>query len=150
VSQVIVKSPCVGVCSTGIGDAVCRGCKRYCHEIIGWNSYSGGERQAILKRLDSLLVQVVKSKIIITNENYLRSQIEHQCIRFDPGANPYCWVFGLLKAGAGQISNLKEFGCKVLPEYSKYRLTELRDSIDEDFYVLSTVHYQRYFQQQPH
>ncbi|HMW48455.1 MAG TPA: DUF1289 domain-containing protein, partial [Cellvibrionaceae bacterium] len=23
-----VRTPCIGVCSTGIGDVVCRGCKR--------------------------------------------------------------------------------------------------------------------------
>ena len=35
-----VKTPCIGVCSTGIGDSVCRGCKRFSHEVIDWNSYS--------------------------------------------------------------------------------------------------------------
>jgi predicted Fe-S protein YdhL (DUF1289 family) len=33
-------TPCIGVCSTGIGDVVCRGCKRYAQEVIHWNGYS--------------------------------------------------------------------------------------------------------------
>ncbi|MEC7008614.1 MAG: DUF1289 domain-containing protein, partial [Pseudomonadota bacterium] len=32
-----IKTPCIGVCSTGIGDSVCRGCKRFSHEVIHWN-----------------------------------------------------------------------------------------------------------------
>ena len=35
-----IRTPCIGVCSTGIGDAVCRGCKRFTHEVIDWNGYS--------------------------------------------------------------------------------------------------------------
>ena len=43
-----VKTPCIGVCSTGIGDAVCRGCKRFSHEVIHWNSYSQDHKRAIV------------------------------------------------------------------------------------------------------
>ncbi|MDC1160500.1 DUF1289 domain-containing protein, partial [Luminiphilus sp.] len=24
-----IRTPCIGVCSTGVGDVVCRGCKRF-------------------------------------------------------------------------------------------------------------------------
>ncbi|MEM9624509.1 MAG: DUF1289 domain-containing protein, partial [Pseudomonadota bacterium] len=33
------RTPCVGICSTTYGDLVCRGCKRFAHEIVQWNAY---------------------------------------------------------------------------------------------------------------
>ncbi len=144
-----VKSPCIGVCSTGIGDSVCRGCKRYCHEIIHWNAYSGDEKRAILERVDVLLSQVVKAKLTIEDEDLLKRQMSLQKIRHDSSSQPYSWVFELLKVGASQIEDLRDFGCSVLPEFASMSMSDLRDSIDEDFYVLSSVHYQRYFEVNP-
>lgn len=37
-----IKTPCVGLCSTVYGDLVCRGCKRFHHEVIHWNGYKIG------------------------------------------------------------------------------------------------------------
>lgn len=141
-----VKSPCIGVCSTGIGDSVCRGCKRFSHEIIYWNSYDEAEKRAIQNRLDALLTQVVEAKLTIIDSDLLRKQLIHQKIRFDVFSSPYTWVFELLRAGAKQIESLECFGCSVLPSFSTLSATELKDDIDSDFYVLSTVHYERYFQ----
>ncbi|WP_226704400.1 DUF1289 domain-containing protein [Microbulbifer elongatus] len=47
-----VRTPCIGVCSTGIGDNVCRGCKRFAHEVIDWNAYSEEQRRIIAERRD--------------------------------------------------------------------------------------------------
>ncbi len=140
-----VKSPCIGVCSTGIGDSVCRGCKRFTHEVIHWNAYSERERAAIQSRLETLLEQVVSSKLLIVNEQLLREQIKIQKIRHNPLASAHCLAFDLLKAGANQISSLKDFGVRVLPGADDSDLPALRDSIDQDFFVLSSVHYERYF-----
>lgn len=35
-----MKSPCIGVCSTGLGDDVCRGCERTLGEIREWGGMS--------------------------------------------------------------------------------------------------------------
>ncbi len=140
-----VKSPCIGVCSTGIGDTVCRGCKRYAHEIICWNGYSTIEKRAILGRLDSLLSQVVQAKLEITNTALLETQLQQQKIHYNTASQPYSWVFDLLKAGASQINNLEDFGCVLKPEFATMTMVALRDSIDADFYILSSVHYERYF-----
>ena len=47
-----IKTPCVGLCSTVYGDLVCRGCKRYHHEVIQWNGYNAEEKQAVWLRLE--------------------------------------------------------------------------------------------------
>lgn len=140
-----VKTPCIGVCSTGIGDSVCRGCKRFAHEVIDWNAYNHEQRAAIDVRLQTLLRQVVEAKIRVVNEPLLRQQIEHQRIRYNPDHNSYCWVFDLLKAGASQIDDLGRFGCELNAEWRGRSLRELKSAIDADFFTLSCAHYDRYF-----
>ena len=58
-----VKTPCVGVCSTVFGDQVCRGCKRFHHELIEWNGYTDIQKETVWNRLESLKVLIMKSKI---------------------------------------------------------------------------------------
>ncbi len=139
-----VKTPCVGVCSTGIGDSVCRGCKRFAHEVIDWNAYDQEQRYIIVKRLEMFLTQVVAARFEILDESALRQQIQHQQIRFNEDRNPYCWIFDLLKAGASQIAQPAHYGLRVRPEWEGYTLPELRDQIDHDYYELSCAHYERY------
>ena len=61
----MVKTPCIGICSTGIGDSVCRGCKRFAHEVIHWNSYTQDQQQLIINRIDHFMQQIVSNKIDI-------------------------------------------------------------------------------------
>lgn len=46
-------SPCIGYCSTALGDAVCLGCGRTQQEVDGWVSMSEDEKQAVWKRLEA-------------------------------------------------------------------------------------------------
>lgn len=45
-------SPCIGLCSTTYGDAVCRGCKRTAEEVRDWNSYDDERKININRRLE--------------------------------------------------------------------------------------------------
>jgi uncharacterized protein len=139
-----VKTPCVGICSTGIGDSVCRGCKRFGHEVIDWNAYSHEQRVIIAERLESFLAQVVENMIQVVDEKLLLTQIKHQQIQFKPEQKPACWVFDLLRAGASQIPDLKTYGLALQPAWRDTPLTEIRDHIDQDFYALSCAYYERY------
>ena len=69
-----VKTPCVGVCSTVFGDEVCRGCKRFQHEVIEWNGYTDFEKEIVWNRLESLKVLIMKSKIFIEDEILLKTK----------------------------------------------------------------------------
>ncbi|MGH1470257.1 MAG: DUF1289 domain-containing protein [Cellvibrionaceae bacterium] len=138
------RTPCIGVCSTGIGDDVCRGCKRFEKEVIGWNGYTDIERQAVLDRLDSLLIQTMKSKFLIADVEKLNAQIRYQQIQFDDTKDPYCWLFQLLRYGAGQIDQLDNFGVVLNLEYHGRSLPELKAMIDQEFYDISCAYHQRY------
>lgn len=139
-----VPTPCIGICSTGIGDAVCRGCKRYAHEVIHWNSYSDEQKRLINRRLDLLLCQIVSAKLRIFNVALLERQLGEQRIRFARHRDPHVWVFELLRAGASQIDDCRQYGFCLEPPHQGRDLIALRDEIDREFFALSEAHFQRY------
>jgi len=134
------------VCSTGIGGEICRGCKRFIHEIAGWNSYDDTQKSHVINRISVLLVQVVKNRIFIRDVSKLEAGLKMYGIRYQPSADPHAWVLDLLKAGANQLENLSAFGCEVKGKSRAMSLPELRDVIDEEFYTLSEAHHERYFE----
>ena len=69
-----IKTPCVGLCSTVYGDVVCRGCKRFHHEVVNWNAYAEQEKLAVWRRLEILLAQVMMAKLEIFDAVLLRQQ----------------------------------------------------------------------------
>ena len=139
-----VKTPCIGVCSTGIGDAVCRGCKRFSHEVIHWNSYSPEQKRIIDQRLAGFLSQCVSNKLQVIDKALLKWQLQVQNLRYVEHHDEYCWVFSLLKAGAGQIEDSRDFGFEVDLPYRQLSLAEVREQIDAEFLILSQAHYDRY------
>lgn len=139
-----VKTPCIGVCSTGIGDSVCRGCKRFSHEVIHWNSYTQEQKRIIDRRLSGFLSQCVSNKLRVTDRALLQWQLDVQNVRHMEHHDEYCWVFSLLRAGAGQIDNPLDFGFEVDIAFRDLPLGELAKQIDAEFLVLSQAHYDRY------
>lgn len=140
-----VPTPCIGVCSTGIGDVVCRGCKRFAHEVIHWNTYSDSEKQLIDARLDEFLSQVVGNKVQLFDVLLLERQLQALQIRYATHKHPHVWIFQLLRAGASQINDCTAFGFALQSGFAAMPLTDLRDQIDREFFVLSEAYYQRYF-----
>ena len=139
-----VKTPCVGVCSTVFGDQVCRGCKRFHHEVIEWNGYTDIQKETVWNRLESLKVLIMKSKIFIENQVLLQSKLDSLKISYYDKVDPYCWVFDLIKQASQSINDLSEFGLKPLFE-PDVELVELKRLIEEELFTLSDAHYQRYF-----
>ena len=146
-----IETPCIGVCSTGIGDEVCRGCKRYAREVIDWNAYSDDERGSILNRIDSLLDQIVLSRVTVIDEKKLDEFILRHDIRQGTSDGTGTKIFRILKAGGSQIMRPSSFGCALIHTDESLNKIELRfsdlcDEIDRDYYQLSVAHFERYFQ----
>lgn len=139
-----IKTPCIGLCSTVFGDTVCRGCKRFHHEVINWNGYSDEEKQSVWLRLEMLLVQVMTAKLEVFDETLLLKQLEQRQIRFVPQQSAYCWAYQLLARGARVITQLEAYGIVLLPEFRDWQLPDLRDAIDREFFLLSEAHFERY------
>ena len=139
-----IKTPCVGLCSTVYGDLVCRGCKRFHHEVVNWNLYGDEQKHAVWRRLEILLVQVMAAKLEVYDPARLRQQLEQRSIRFAPEQSPYCWAYQLIARGARLINQLDAYGMVLLPEFRDWTLPALRDAINREFFLLSEAHYQRY------
>ncbi|MCL7462670.1 DUF1289 domain-containing protein [Pseudomonas sp. NW5] len=142
-STQLIKTPCVGLCSTVYGDLVCRGCKRFMHEVVDWNLYDEERKGAVWRRLELLLVQVVSAKLEVVDAALLRQQLQQRQIRFVEGQSPYCWAYQLIARGARHIRRIEAYGIVLLPEFRSSGLPELRDAIDREYFLLSEAQYQR-------
>ncbi|MCU1728608.1 DUF1289 domain-containing protein [Pseudomonas sp. 7P_10.2_Bac1] len=146
-SKHTIKTPCIGLCSTVFGDLICRGCKRFNHEIIQWNGYSDNEKNSIWLRLETLLTHVMQSKIDIFDPALLCQQLENRKIRYFPNQSAYCWAYQLLLKGAENIMKINAYGIELRPDVMNIKLPELRKHIDREFFELSQAHYQYYLAQ---
>ena len=138
------RTPCRGICSTGIDGMVCRGCKRFAHEVIAWNTYSVEQQNSVIARLNQLTARTMKTRCRILDLDLLLSRVREYRIRFDETADPYCWLYELLRAGAGQIREPRRFGFEALPEYQSIPLATVFDEAEQALLALSDAHYERY------
>jgi len=53
-------SPCIGVCTTVVGDEICRGCGRKAQEVIDWNRMSTEARKVVA---DRLMIESIRRQI---------------------------------------------------------------------------------------
>lgn len=135
-------TPCVGICSTTYGDTVCRGCRRYLHEVIDWNRYGEDEKRAIWRRLDSLQAQILPNHFLIAAADRLRAQLRHYRIPHRAEADDWGCLYALLKATARQAPDLAEFGVIRL-DRSRKTLEQLRDQINGELHTLAAAYYER-------
>ncbi len=145
-----VKTPCIGICSTtSLGDTVCRGCKRYAFEVIQWNSYDAQAKQAVLKRSEKLIVQILENKFRIFSVPNLKLALDQTSIPYDESLSPYTWLHNLLKKNHQQIGDLKHFGTYALPDYAQYSVAELAEMVEEELILLCEAHLDRYYADAP-
>lgn len=139
-----IRTPCVGICSTVFGDHVCRGCKRFLHEIIDWNSYSEAQKRAVDQRLESLLSRVVEAKLQLLDEALLYRRLEALRLRVPAYRGWQSAALELLRAASRQIDDLREFGLAPMGEYRGQSPVALREDIDREFFLLSESYHARY------
>ena len=89
--------PCVGRCSTVYGDAVCRGCKRFSHEVIHWNQYTNAQKEQVWRRIGSLVCQVLPRWVTIERLNTLSRYLDENGLRYPKHLSPYSWALVCLE-----------------------------------------------------
>ena len=140
--SVRTRTPCVGMCSTTYGDDGCRGCKRFIHEVINWNSFKPEEKEAVWKRLEHLKTLIMESKVIINNENLMESKILEFQLKINKDLNPLSKVFEIVKLTITSFKDLKDFG---VDHNKDGRLISLKEELESELYELSKAHFDRYF-----
>ena len=104
------STPCLGICSTTYGDNVCKGCKRFVHEVINWNKYAIPEKELVNSRLESFKLTVLKDRFSVSNAVLLATRLNDQGINFNDSLDPMTWIFDLLRAAGSQDLDLNQFG----------------------------------------
>ena len=142
-SSARTRTPCVGICSTTYGDDVCRGCKRFIHEVINWNSFNPEEKESVWKRLEKLKTLIMQSKISIINETLMEEKIEELQLKINSVLNSLSKAFEIVKLTSKSFDDLNEFGIKIVNK--DVSLIDLKEEIEKELYDLSMAHFNRYF-----
>ena len=139
------STPCIGICSTTFGDDVCKGCKRFSHEITNWGKFSTDEKAVINSRLEQFKTTILEEKFSISDSELFESKMNEFSINFNSSLDPITWIFDLLRASSNKDLNVNDFGVEILPAFSDLSLIELRDLINQEMLQLSEAHYYKFF-----
>lgn len=141
------RTPCVGICSTTYGDLICRGCKRFAHEIVSWNGYTVQQRGRIWQRLEQLRDGCIEAHLTIFDESRLRDHGAGTAVppgaSLLPGGSLLSVAYESLSQAPPEVS-LDMLGIRALDPTHTAR-TRLREAIDQEFYRRSVAHYERNF-----
>ena len=127
-------TPCLGICSTTYGDSVCKGCKRFVHEVIDWNKFNSNEKELVNTRLEEFKIIVLKNRFLVSDQDLLAAKLKENAIRFNNALDPLTWIFDLLRASGTQELDLDQFGIKTLISEA---LPTIREQINKEFLELS-------------
>jgi len=128
----------VGICSTTYGDLVCRGCKRFAHEIVQWNGYEKHQQQQIWSRLQSLRDEVVAHTVSVIDEISYDKQIQTPHLQSLTAMEQR---YELVRHLAIQNTPLSSGGLQASTATDD-ALTALQ-AIDSEIYRRSLAHYER-------
>ncbi len=148
------STPCVGICSTTYGDLVCRGCKRFAHEIVQWNGYEDEQKERVWQRLNQLRDEVVVAQLTIADH----AEYQLACVKADcaPDQSPFSLyrvtrylvsINGALQdAGIAVKENVQasEAANQTSPTNPDSPLQVLQ-AMDAEIYERSKAHYERNF-----
>ncbi|MBF7683363.1 DUF1289 domain-containing protein [Acinetobacter sp. B5B] len=79
--QVKALTPCAGRCSTVFGDQVCRGCRRFDHEVIRWNNYTQEQQWAVWRRLDEQLDRILVPMLVHAELSQVEAFLDRKKVR---------------------------------------------------------------------
>ena len=143
-NKLIKRTPCIGVCSTSYGDHICRGCKRFSHEVTGWIKYSDTEKSLVNERLQKFKTTILEDKFTIIDPEKLKNKLKDANTSFNQELDPLCWVFDLFRTFTIEDIDLEEVGIALKGEFSNMPLSKIKEDINKEFFELSLAHYERY------
>ena len=151
--QLKKRTPCVGICSTTYGDLVCRGCKRFAHEIVQWNGYDATQQDAVRERLTRVRDEVLDALLICDNHSLLQAALadagladvdakegQYQLLRFMVRREQSLASVGL--SLAPEASGLVAPNHQPTPELDTLHAMQL---LDAESFQRAKAHYERNF-----
>ncbi len=138
------QTPCIGICSTTYGDLICRGCKRFAHEVTGWNGYAAAQRAAVWRRLQDLRDTAVAEFVLIENEAVLFEAAAALRIAPAPDWTGLSIAYETLRRTRGAL-DIASLGLARSSFAADIAADELFGAIDREFYARATAAYERNF-----
>lgn len=142
------RTPCVGTCSTTYGDLVCRGCKRFAHEIVQWNAFDREQRRVVWERLLALRCGAVAAVLEVLDEARLRAVARQLGVGGADELDAHNLLYELLQRLQWRDRQLPlaELGarpCAPVEEPAEPSAEQWLVSIDREFYQRSLAQYER-------
>ena len=81
------STPCLGICSTTFGDEVCKGCKRFSHEVVGWTKFTEEEREIVNNRIEKFKVQILQDRFKVFDEELFANKLDEKAINYNHSLN---------------------------------------------------------------
>jgi hypothetical protein len=144
-------SPCLGICSTTYGDQVCRGCKRYCHEIADWLRYQPIQKHQVWQRLEKTAQQVIGNFLRIVDAQQLQNQLQQLAHRPVSPQSPDYHALLLLHYLASRLHpdakhqpfNVADYGLQWQIGMPPLSFMKLWQGIDQQLLALTIALYDR-------
>ena len=144
----------MGICSTTYGDLVCRGCKRFAHEIVQWNSYDDLQQEQIWRRLHEIRDAAVLHHLHVVQEVEFQAAVERFELPLELSDSELRYellrnlvVAGLALEGSGLASHKlaqDDTPQDMLPALDSEALSVMR-ALDAEIYQRSIAYYERCF-----
>ena len=131
-------TPCAGRCSTVFGDSVCRGCRRFSHEVIDWNRYTPTQREYIWQRLDQQLDQIVLPLLAVADDTQLQQFMDARQLRLPAHASKGRQVYEVLRVCQRQPQLLDESGLAL----SSAQLEPYWQAVERRLYALAVASFE--------
>ncbi len=138
------STPCIGICSTTYGDMICRGCKRFAHEIVGWNGYTDDQRERVWQRLYALRDDATGSYVAIADARVLRDAAHLTKLERSGNMSLLALGYEVLRRRALDLNHLREIGLVALRADLQAPVA-VRDAIDAEFHLRSVAYFERSF-----
>jgi len=136
------RTPCMGICSTTYGDLVCRGCKRFAHEIVSWNGFEESQRDLVWARLLDLRDSCVRDVIYAGPRSAMEAVCAARGLPLEDNSSALSLAYELLRRTLTEPEVLLESGINLREQCSA--LDALK-AIDELFLQRSQAYYERAF-----
>ena len=140
-STLRIRTPCIGICSTTYGGDVCRGCKRFAHEVIDWNKYSEDQKQLVWDRLSRLATEVVSPRLAIFDIELMSQTLRSLGVRYHVDQSPAFGAMELLRALGHQRVDLSRFGVTVMDPWLHLAPGDLYREINDELFRRSEAWY---------
>ncbi len=141
-SQLLKRTPCVGICSTTYGDLVCRGCKRFAHEIDQWNGYVSDQRLLVWERLFKLREGAFLAHAGIADQEILRQRAEGFRVADLSLLSPVNIAYEVVRR-AGREADFGALG--IAPHQPAETASVLYERIEQELYARSLAQYEHDF-----